>query len=487
MVATEATVKFLRDPSDKQRQWIDTYAREKLLGGAKRGGKSVALAMHSALLSMAFPGNRGLLARKNMTDLKDTTLDEFFKTVPPEFITRHHRGDRKIIFPNGSEILYRGLGDKSDYEKAKSMTLGFLAIDEPSEVEFDSYKQLNGQLTHVLPDGTRPAYMTLLTCNPEPGWVKQRFIDSLIPGGLYIQALPRDNPFLPPGWEDELRASMDEDWVRRYLDGSWDVFEGQVFTSLSERLHNLDNWTMGWGRNDWEHWLDGLKKISSLDHATTGTTACEQVGIDSSENMFSLDEYYEQNKLISEHCEGWEDPKRGPVRGIKQLLADYGKQDYTLIDPSTQAKTQQGPKELYSYFDEYRRNGVMAIPAHRHAIEIGINLLKEFLKINPVRRHPFTGQMGSPRWLISKSRCPALWKELVELRKKLMPGGGVQYVGADHGIDDVRYIAMSRPSPAEQQKDDISQLPTADRFVIETHDRWAKQFAADQKPSDSWF
>ncbi len=432
--------------------------------------------MHIALLCMKYPGNRGLLARKNMTDLRDSTLDEFFRTVPSELYV-HKAGDhRKIVFHNGSECLYRGLGEEGEFEKAKSMTLGFLALDEPSEIPFGAFSQLNAQLTHTLPDGSRPPYMALLACNPEPGWVKQRYVDSLSPGHLYVQALPRENPGLPPNWESELRTTMDEDWVRRYLDGSWDVFEGQIFTELTDKKHNLDNFTQGWGTQDRAHWLDGLRKMGSIDHATTGITAYEQIGIDSSENMFSVDEYYRSNRLISEHA-----------TDMKALMAEYGKQDYTLIDPSTAAKTQQGPNELFSYLDEYHRNGIQATPAHRASIEVGINLLKEFLHVNPLRRHPFTGELGSPRYFISRSKCPNLWKELTELRKELLPGGGIRYVGSDHAIDNVRYVAMSRPNPAAQKPKDVAKLPTMDQLKIRAEEVFAKRFKEQQAGKGSWY
>ncbi len=471
----EVEVSFRYSPSSRQMQWIRPYAREKLFGGAKRGGKSVALAMHIALLCMKYPGNRGLLARKNMTDLLDSTLDEFFRTVPEELYV-HKRGDRKLVFHNGSECLYRGLGEEGEFEKAKSVTIGFLALDEPSEIPFGAFSQLNAQLTHTLPDGSRPPYMALLACNPEPGWVKQRYVDSISEGHLYVQALPRENPGLPPNWENELRATMDEDWVRRYLDGSWDVFEGQIFTELSERIHNLDNWTQGWGTNDRAHWIEGLRKIGSIDHATTGITAYEQVGVDRSENMYSIDEYYRSNRLISEHA-----------LDILGMMRDYGKQDYTLIDPSTAAKTQQGPNELFSYLDEYYRNGIQATPAHRASIEVGINLLKEFLHVNPLRRHPFTGEMGSPRWFISKSKCPALWKELTELRKELLPGGGLRYLGSDHAIDNVRYIAMSRPSAAAAKPMDMQNFSPQDQLKIRAEQAFTKKWQEKAKGSASWF
>src|SRR5262249_49528794 len=143
------------------------YAREKLFGGAKRGGKSAAICMHIVLLSLGFPGNRGLLARKNMTDLLDSTLFEFEHIVPKE-IYEHRRHDRVISFPNGSQLIYRGLGEESEFDKAKSVTIGYLTVDEPSEIPEAAFNQLNAQLTHVLPDGRRPPYMALLGSNPEP-------------------------------------------------------------------------------------------------------------------------------------------------------------------------------------------------------------------------------------------------------------------------------------------------------------------------------
>jgi PBSX family phage terminase large subunit len=467
-VAPEAVNGFFRyEPHAKQRQWIDSYAREKLFGGAKRGGKSAAIAMHITLLSMAFPGNRGLLARKAMTDLLDSTIAEFQQIVNPD-IYELKRGDRKIIFKTDppSEVLYRGLGEEGEFEKAKSVTIGFLALDEPSEIPKSAFLQLNAQLTHVLPNGKRPPYMTILGCNPEPGWVKERYVDSIDPAHVYVQALPRDNPGLPGGWEAELRANNDEDWVRRYLDGSWDVFEGQIFTELSDRLHNLDNWTNLLADSDYEAWLAGLRMIGCIDHATTGITTYGQDGIDKDENMFSVDEYYRSNRLISEHA-----------IDIKGMMGEYGPNDYTLIDPSTAAKTQQGPHELFSYLDEYHRNGIHAIPATRSAIEVGINLLKEFLHVNQNRRHPFTGEWGSPRWMISKSRCPNLWKELTELRKELLPAGGIRYLGSDHAIDTKRYVAMSRPKPAPQTQRDAKPLSnTVETLAARAAANFRRQF-----------
>ena len=444
---------LLKIPTVKEQEFIDCSSKLQLYGGAKRGGKSVGGCMKSILLSCLFPGNRGLIARQSGTDLRDSTLVTFFQICSPDLILDHRRGDRTIIIRTAgkpSEILYRGLGEEGEEEKVKGMDLGWYWIDEPSETPERTWMMLHAQLNWQLPDGSRPPYMGLLTSNPEPGWVKrlkERIETSQEASATFIRALPRDNPHLPPGWEDELRASFPEEWCRKYLDGSWDVMEGQVFPELSEMYHNLDNWTDKWDARTYRDWVSMLQLHASVDHATTGITACAETGIDRSENMFCLEEYYQQNKLVSEHA-----------AAIAAMLTGNGKHRSLLIDPSTEAKTQVGRDELHSILDEYKRHGEpfksQLQAAKRAEIRMGINLLKEKLKVNPNRVHPFTGVHGSPSLFLSKRRNPNGWREMIELRQVIKANGDVEFVGSDHFIDNVRYVAMSRPKLVEEKKDE---------------------------------
>jgi PBSX family phage terminase large subunit len=459
---------YLKTPTAQQQKFIDASEREQLYGGAKRGGKTVAGAMKAVLLSIMFPGNRGLIGRKDMTDLKDTSLTTFFDICPPELILDHHKGDRKIVIRTSdkpSEILYRGLGDQSDVEKAKGIDLGWSWIDEPSEIEEETYKMLRSQLNWQLPDGKRPPYMMLLTSNPEPGWVKRRFIDNMIDGGVFIPSLPRDNPHLPPGWENELRASYDADWVEKYLNGSWNVSEGSVFPELNETVHAID-------KVDFRY----MKFVSGMDHGSTGVTACVQVAIDADENVFVLEEYYVSNQLISRHA-----------RDIKLMLDSYGKQEYTVIDPSTEAKTLQGQYELRSVIDEYHRNALPVVPAWRASIDVGINLNKEYLHVHPQRRHPFTQQAPSPRLFIVKRKCPNLWREMMELRKEVTGTGDMRFAGQDHALDAFRYVCMSRPRAPKGTEAPQPEISTWDRMKLTSEKRFRENWVRANGGSSSWW
>src|SRR5262245_29952737 len=146
------SISFRFPPHKKQLEWINPMAREKLFGGAKRGVKSAALAMHIVLLSLGFPGNRGLLARKNMTDLIDSTLFEFEHIVPKE-IYEHRRHDRMVTFPNGSSFIYRGLGEESEFVKEKSVTVGWFEVDERSEIHEATFSEIKDKLTRDVTSG----------------------------------------------------------------------------------------------------------------------------------------------------------------------------------------------------------------------------------------------------------------------------------------------------------------------------------------------
>lgn len=493
-----------RGPSDRQAEFLRCGAKEQLYGGSKRGGKTVAGCAKAIYLSYLFPGNRGFIFRQAFTDLRDSTLVTFFSLCPPELIIGHNKQDHRLTIrsrdpKHPSTIVYRGLGEDAQggvsaqkaKEKAKAIETGWFWVDEPSEVAFDAYTMMLSQLCWFLPDGSRPPYMALLTSNPEPGWVKDRFVDDTHKDYIigkadakFIPSLPRDNPGLPPGWELDLRATMDGEWVRRYLDGSWDIHEGQVFGELDDKIHNLDNYFDTTNDEMWKNFHKGFRKVGCLDHASTGITAYVMTGIDADENCFGLQEYFEQNKRISEHA-----------KGIEDLEGWYGKPEYRLIDPNTESDTLQNGQLMYSVQSAYCDSSyghvkpgheIVTIAAHRMHIAVGIDIIKEYLHVNPLHRNPFTNELGSPSLFISKRRNPNGWREMVGLKKRLRPDGTIEFVGEDHWIDDLRYILTSRPRAAERKKLDVTKLPIHAQIQHKAQDKFFEKWGRDMNEG-SWF
>ena len=500
-------VKLGSNPSSRQMSFMRCATKEQLYGGAKRGGKSVALCMKAIMLSIGYPGNRGGLFRQDLTDLRDSLLVTFFQICPHGLILNHHQTHKIITINTGatpSHILYGGLGDAHDVESVKGKEFGWFGIDEPSEVDPEAYRMLLAQLCWKLPGGTFPPYMALLTSNPEPGWVEEKFralIEEVGSGTIrsestdgrktYIQALPRDNPYLPPNWENEQRIDAPYVWQKKYLDGSWEVSEGQVYKEFDKATHVIDCPP--------PEFLSRLKLIASIDHATTGVTCMAVDGLDPDGNVFALGEYYERNRLISEHAIGmkalmdrWvdlcglryrvEEKRTGDPTVYPATLAF----EYILIDPSTQAKTQQNHNELWSVQDEYRRNGIVT-QGGWNVLESGVNMMQEYLHVKPTHIHPLTGQRGSPSWFAIRGNNENGLREMIGWRKTISVEGKPKYVGADHWLDNQRYIVMSRPDPPRITTHDILHMDTASRIAQRALQQFDRKFRTPGAESGQWF
>jgi PBSX family phage terminase large subunit len=217
--------KTLYEATDRQDLFHKAPEMFKLYGGAMGGGKTVALCAEAIALSNDYPGNRGYLCRHTLTSFKKTTfivLDEILQRSG--LIAKHHQSDHVYSLRNGSTIFYGGLGDDTNaIERLKSMELGWFGIDEASETSEKFFLMLSSRLRLKLP-GIK--YFGIMATNPDPGWLKQRFIDRKDPNHIFIPALPKDNPHLPKDYVDRLREVFPDDWQARFIEGDWSAFEG---------------------------------------------------------------------------------------------------------------------------------------------------------------------------------------------------------------------------------------------------------------------
>ena len=144
-----------------------------------------------------------------------------------KLITQHHVTDHYIQFYNGSRIWYTGLGDDTrGLTSQMGITLGFFFIDQAEECSEIHFNNLLGRLSLPLKN---IKHKYILTANPMPGWVKQKFIENPPEDFIYIPSLPRDNPYLPANYEEELRKRYPRELAEAWLDGNWDVMESGNF------------------------------------------------------------------------------------------------------------------------------------------------------------------------------------------------------------------------------------------------------------------
>jgi len=214
-------------PSEKQIYAHQLANKYKLYGGAVGGGKSYWLCAEAIHHAVNYPGNRILMARHHLSNFRQSTLVTLLKLLPEHLIKRHNTQIGEIELVNGSMILYMGLGSPEEKQKLGSMELAVICIDEASEVDLDVFLMACNRIERwVLPNGVRPPYYMLLASNPANNWLKEYFIDNPKDGFIFIQALPKDNPYLSENYIKDLLKIYPKEWVQKYLEGDWNALGG---------------------------------------------------------------------------------------------------------------------------------------------------------------------------------------------------------------------------------------------------------------------
>jgi hypothetical protein len=472
-------------------------------GGRRGGGKSAGTRRILLARRLAYPGTDGILLRRTRQELLDNHLIPMFREWP--FLREWWRADDKtIITPNGSRLLFRYAEHEQDVDKLFGVEYADIAPEEAGLFGQRELEKMKGSLRWpgtssikpvmlipFMPGGRSHAYLKRIfvpPCQYEPnenpadycfveavGWdnvvhcLKQLREAGKTEKDFYSwPEQTRKEWFLASEYGQMLASINDRALRDAWLNGSWDVFEGIVFPELNDALHNLDNFAPYFDGK-------GCRLVSAIDWADSGITGGEQAAVDPDENILIFDEYHERNLTVQEHA-----------AGLTAMLNSHGHQDYTLMDLPVNNINQAN---LFSIQDAFRRAGLITIQAHRANIQVGLDLLRQMLKVDPNRVHPFTKELGSPRFFLSRRRCPHLWKQMAELQRVLdAETGKVKYIGEDDNLDPARYIAMSRPSAAERQKRAPEKLPefTFERKAGGALGKFDKTFGKEEN-ADQWF
>lgn len=231
-------------------------APEKLYGGSVGGTKTTTLAVCCIKLSLKYANNRGFVGERDFDDLRRglwAEIQSWLPSDPPKMadgseLYQINKSEHWIRFYNGSEIHAVELKDEP-----RNVNLGWAAIDQAERVPYTSLNWMRTRLraNHV------PYRPLMLSANPEPGWVKEEFIDSAAPEKtgimrlngeelivyrkgprkLFVPAFPEDNEHLPEGYIEGLYESLPAALVESLLKGRWDVVENGIYSQLERAVH----------------------------------------------------------------------------------------------------------------------------------------------------------------------------------------------------------------------------------------------------------
>jgi len=490
-----------------------------LFGGATGPGKTWGLCSILLENAIMFDGYRAFALRENSTDLDATTHTTFVKIISsmPKGLIAHeshpsgvHEYKINNRFGGESWLIFRGIrGAKIDSAefRLKSLEANQFGVDEATETAVENVDMLASRMggRWKLRDGSIfPYENVLLSTNPGPGWIKDRFVltkkERVSKAGVpyfdcyngeyaFVPARIRDNEEnLKPGAEDDLRRKWREDpgKIRILIDGDWDYFEGMIFPTFNRHKHTYhdgDSYESPGGPED-KFGCDRLmgpspfaRWFNSIDYGygERGRTAILRHALDPDGTVWTTDEYYREIASFQngDH-EIKSEMKRRVWIGKGSGSPDDGGEAFTAPDPAIYKHP--SPWGGYSQADALMMDDGDDCPPLKfmgcsNDVKSTFALINNALGINV--------RTGISKWMINSDRCPNLIKEMEEYQWDKNSIQGMKTKGKDHAIDAARYafscdVVRNRPIiPDDRQVVDIP-------FVFP----WAPKLLLDKRNDD---
>lgn len=232
-----------------------------------------------------------------------------------------------------------------------------------------------------------------------------------------------DNPFLNREYLETIQQTVTPDfWAQEYL-ADFRRFTGLIYKEFDISRHVNDFEFTRAQHGDY---------YFGLDFAVRGWTASLVGFINSEGKLHIMDAYKKDNLPAQVHGEGI----RGMLTNYNDLAGYSG-----YADPAGFAKNQQKGNMLWSLADEYIEMGFPIMPANNE-VTAGINYVRQLFAKDRIVIHP---------------RCVPLIDELLQYQWKEQSAKRageqddpekVRKIN-DHLCDCLRYMAFSKPMPAE--------------------------------------
>lgn len=449
------------DMTLSQMQWEYTFAPETFVGvvGGVRSGKSLAAVARGLTRTLWIPDNKGIVGRLYQTDLQDTDQRDFYEIAEATGMVKH-KNDRKLdmyccdmegrLLPSKetSEILFLHFDNPNHL---KGHGIGWYCVAEASEMQEKVVFRLTDRLSHPAAKGR---YTGFWHSNPEGrnwcfnwGYNKEAVerIECAEPGckrkehplcaRLMRRAIhnkTKDNPFLTEEYLRMQYAASPPEWIKRYLEGEFDVFEGQIFSEFDQAIHCVrSNECLDWIGHE-PPWL--WPRYLGIDTGGSDPWAFEASAVDPWGNLIFYNEIYRPEVYVGSF-----------EKELNQIMAG---RNFVKFPMDYENKTAQ---------EELRRIGVRVTNAIKRGKMLGITQIARYLHPNPERAfppwHPRAGEGGSPGVFFTE-HVPHLVSEVPQQRWKKLAGHDIQLNEmdtrmADHATHAMMYTLRERPKPEE--------------------------------------
>ena len=226
-------------PTEKQQAFLRSHAKYTGFGGARGGGKSFAVRYKAKLLALKYAGIRILIVRRTYPEL----MNNHIRTLRQELlgVATYNDKEKLLTFENGSTIGFTYCARDADLDRLQGTEYDVIFLDEATQLSEYQIKAISACLRGVN-DFPKRIYFT---CNPGGqghGYIKRVFVDRRYEKDedpvdyLFIQSKVTDNKPLMESQPDYVRQleALPPKLRRAWLDGDWNVFEGQFFDEFTD-------------------------------------------------------------------------------------------------------------------------------------------------------------------------------------------------------------------------------------------------------------
>ena len=223
--------------SQPQLRFLTATEKFVAYGGARGGGKSWAVRTKAKLLAVSYDGIKILIIRRSFPEL----LNNHIRQLEGELqgLAKYNKSEKVFHFPNGSLIQFGYCSDEGDLGQYQGAEFDVIFFDEATQLQELWIKQIIACVRGVNDFPKRVYY----TCNPggaSHNYFKRLFVDrNFQPGEApedhrFIPARVTDNQALMEAQPDYIKQlqALPEKLRKAWLEGRWDIFEGQFFEEL---------------------------------------------------------------------------------------------------------------------------------------------------------------------------------------------------------------------------------------------------------------
>ena len=421
-------------PSEKQALFLKERHKFVAFGGARGGGKSWAVRKKAELMAGRFPGIKELIVRRTYPELVNNHINAMRDEL--NGVARYNEQRKELTFANGSRIKFGYCNADKDMMQYQGAEFDEIFLDEATQLQEDWIRKFTACLRGVN-DYPKRMY---LTCNPggvSHGYIKRLFVDRIyLPDERaedysFIKSLVTDNRALMESQPDYIRQleALPPKLRKAWLDGDWDIFEGQFFEELADIPDH-------YGDRQWTHVIEPFevpgewKIYRSFDWGYAKPFSCGWWAVDYDGRLYRILELYGCTETPNEGVK-WDQSR--VFSEIAKIEREHrwlkGRQVTGIADPAIW-QSNGGP----SIADEAAKHGVYFAPGDHERIPGWMQ----------VHYRLAFDEEGLPGMYIFNT-CRAFIRTMPLLQYDEHRAEDLDTTGEDHVADEVRYMCMARP------------------------------------------